>query len=76
MIFCAVARKSARPAGLSENTSHALAVTTALAAMPRSDVGYLVEATVTDVVAEVLVTVRRDPPIHAVAMDCRISSTT
>jgi succinyl-CoA synthetase beta subunit len=31
--------------------------------MPRSDSGYLVEATVTDVVAEVLVTVRRDPPI-------------
>jgi acyl-CoA synthetase (NDP forming) len=34
----------------------------ALAAMPPSD-GYLVEATVTDVVAEVLVAVRRDPPI-------------
>ena len=35
----------------------------ALAAMPRTTAGYLVEATVTDVVAEVLVTVRRDPPI-------------
>ena len=39
------------------------AVMAALAAMPQSDVGYLVEATVTDVVAEVLVAVRRDPPI-------------
>ena len=38
------------------------AVTEALAAMPPSDT-FLVEATVTDVVAEVLVTVRRDPPI-------------
>ena len=38
------------------------AVTEALAAMPPSD-KYLVEATVTDVVAEVLVAVRRDPPI-------------
>lgn len=36
---------------------------TALATMPRTDAGYLVEATVTDIVAEVLVTVRRDPPI-------------
>ncbi len=35
----------------------------ALAAMPRTTAGYLVESTVTDVVAEVLVTVRRDPPI-------------
>ena len=35
----------------------------ALATMPPSGVGYLVEATVTDVVAEVLVAVRRDPPI-------------
>ncbi len=34
----------------------------ALAAMPASE-RYLVEATVTDVVAEVLVAVRRDPPI-------------
>lgn len=34
----------------------------ALAAMPTSD-DYLVESTVTDVVAEVLVSVRRDPPI-------------
>ncbi len=41
----------------------AAAVTTALAEMPHADSGYLVEATVTDVVAEVLVTVRRDPPI-------------
>jgi acetate---CoA ligase (ADP-forming) len=39
------------------------AVLTAAAVMPASDHGYLVEATVTDVVAEVLVTVRRDPPI-------------
>jgi acyl-CoA synthetase (NDP forming) len=38
------------------------AVAEALAAMPASD-RYLVEATVTDVVAEVLVAVRRDPPI-------------
>jgi acetyl-CoA synthetase len=37
-------------------------VTAAVAAMPASD-SYLVEATVTDVVAEVLVAVRRDPPI-------------
>ena len=35
----------------------------ALWAMPHTDVGYLVEATVTDVVAEVLVAVRRDPPV-------------
>ncbi len=38
------------------------AVAAALAAMPAAD-HYLVEATVTDVVAEVLVAVRRDPPI-------------
>ncbi len=38
-------------------------LTTALAAMQSTDDGYLVEATVTDVVAEILVTVRRDPPI-------------
>ncbi|MCE9623327.1 MAG: acetate--CoA ligase family protein [Actinomycetia bacterium] len=43
--------------------SNASALTTALAAMPRTDAGYLVEATVTDVVAEMLVTIRRDPPI-------------
>jgi len=41
----------------------ATAVAEALATMPRTVAGYLVEATVTDVVAEVLVTVRRDPPI-------------
>jgi acyl-CoA synthetase (NDP forming) len=35
----------------------------ALATMPETSAGFLVEATVTDVVAEVLVTVRRDPPI-------------
>ena len=35
----------------------------ALATMPCGPNGYLVEATVTDVVAEVLVTVRRDPPV-------------
>jgi len=34
-----------------------------LAAMPATPAGFLVEATVTDVVAEVLVTVRRDAPI-------------
>jgi acyl-CoA synthetase (NDP forming) len=38
------------------------AMVEALASMPASD-RYLVEATVTDVVAEVLVAVRRDPPI-------------
>ncbi len=38
------------------------AVIDALSAMPASN-AYLVEATVTDVVAEVLVAVRRDPPI-------------
>ena len=38
------------------------AVTDALEAMPVSD-AYLIEATVTDVVAEVLVALRRDPPI-------------
>ena len=41
---------------------NAAAVSTALDEMPHSEV-YLVEATVIDVVAEVLVTVRRDPPI-------------
>ncbi len=35
----------------------------ALAAMPGTSAGYLVEKTVTDVVAEVLVTVRRDAPV-------------
>lgn len=35
----------------------------ALAELPRTEAGYLVEATVTDVVAEILVTVRRDPPV-------------
>ena len=35
----------------------------ALEAMPDTGAGYLVEATVTDVVAEVLVTVRRDAPV-------------
>ena len=39
------------------------AVAAALASMPTTDAGYLVETTVTDVVAEVLVAVRRDPPI-------------
>jgi hypothetical protein len=38
-------------------------VSVALAAIPATGDGYLVEATVTDVVAEVLVAVRRDPPI-------------
>ena len=40
----------------------AAAVAAAVAAMPAAE-RYLVEATVTDVVAEVLVAVRRDPPI-------------
>jgi acetate---CoA ligase (ADP-forming) len=35
----------------------------ALATMPATPAGFLVEATVTDVVAEVLVTVRRDAPV-------------
>jgi succinyl-CoA synthetase beta subunit len=39
------------------------ALTAALAAMPATPAGFLVEATVTDVVAEVLVTVRRDAPV-------------
>lgn len=38
-------------------------LTLALEAMPHSEAGYLVESTVSDVVAEVLVTVRRDPPV-------------
>lgn len=44
--------------GLTDGT----AVREALAAMPDTD-QYLVEGTVTDVIAEVLVAVRRDPPI-------------
>ena len=39
------------------------ALTAALEAMPSTDAGFLVESTVTDVVAEVLVTVRRDAPV-------------
>jgi acyl-CoA synthetase (NDP forming) len=39
------------------------ALAAALTAIPATADGYLVESTVTDVVAEVLVTVRRDPPI-------------
>lgn len=39
------------------------ALAAAVAAMPHTEAGFLVESTVTDVVAEVLVTVRRDPPI-------------
>ncbi len=39
------------------------AVVAAAAAMPATSAGFLVESTVTDVVAEVLVTVRRDPPV-------------
>ena len=39
------------------------ALALALTELPGTDVGYLVEATVTDVVAEILVTVRRDPPV-------------
>jgi acetyl-CoA synthetase len=41
----------------------AAALSEALAKMPATDAGFLVEATVTDVVAEVLVTVRRDAPV-------------
>ena len=39
------------------------ALVAALQAMPATDAGFLVESTVTDVVAEVLVTVRRDAPV-------------
>jgi len=39
------------------------ALAAALAAMPATPAGFLVESTVTDVVAEVLVTVRRDAPV-------------
>jgi len=39
------------------------ALAVALVELPRTEAGYLVEATVTDAVAEILVTVRRDPPI-------------
>jgi len=39
------------------------ALAVALVELPRTEAGYLVEATVTDVVAEILVTVRRDPPV-------------
>ena len=39
------------------------ALAAAVAAMPATPAGFLVERTVTDVVAEVLVTVRRDAPI-------------
>lgn len=41
----------------------AAALTAALDAMPATEAGFLVEATVTDVVAEILVTVRRDAPV-------------
>lgn len=41
----------------------AAALTDALAAMPGTEAGYLVERTVADIVAEVLVTVRRDAPV-------------
>jgi len=39
------------------------ALAVALVELPRTEAGYLVESTVTDVVAEILVTVRRDPPV-------------
>jgi acetate---CoA ligase (ADP-forming) len=39
------------------------ALAAAVAAMPATPAGFLVESTVTDVVAEVLVTVRRDAPV-------------
>ena len=39
------------------------ALAAALTAMPDTGAGFLVESTVTDIVAEVLVTVRRDAPI-------------
>jgi acetate---CoA ligase (ADP-forming) len=38
-------------------------LTAALARMPTTDVGYLVEQTVQGIVGEVLVTIRRDPPV-------------
>ena len=38
-------------------------LTAALEAMPGTEAGFLVESTVTDVVAEALVTVRRDAPV-------------
>ncbi len=41
----------------------ARALAVALKELPRTEPGYLVEATVTDVVAEILVAVRRDPPV-------------
>jgi acyl-CoA synthetase (NDP forming) len=41
----------------------AAALASAVAAMPSTSSGFLVETTVTDVVAEVLVTVRRDAPV-------------
>ena len=41
----------------------AAALQAALDAMPGTEAGFLVESTVTDVVAEVLVTVRRDAPV-------------
>lgn len=42
---------------------HAAELVEVLGRLPSTGAGYLVESTVTDVVAEVLVTVRRDPPI-------------
>ena len=41
----------------------AVALSAALDAMPSTEAGFLVESTVTDVVAEVIVTVRRDVPV-------------
>ena len=41
----------------------AAALSAALDAMPSTEAGFLVESTVTDVVAEVIVTVRRDVPV-------------
>ena len=45
--------------GIRDSETLALALTE----LPRTEAGYLVEATVTDVIAEILVTVRRDPPV-------------
>lgn len=49
--------------GVKVGLRDAASVAAALAAMPITEAGFLVESTVTDVVAEVLVTVRRDAPI-------------
>jgi acyl-CoA synthetase (NDP forming) len=49
--------------GVKVGLPDAASLAAALAAMPATPAGFLVEATVTDVVAEVLVTIRRDAPV-------------